>query len=91
MARGRYQDPRRRTFAGHERSPSRRVRARRTPDRAPKDAPEPTESWTKAQLDRALSMHFTGQRSDREIASRLGLREQTVAKMIAAGYAARAR
>jgi hypothetical protein len=91
MAGGRYQDPRRRTFAGHEPSRSRRERARQPADRGRKDAPEPDESWTQAQLDRALSMHFTGRKSDREIARRLGLRERTVARMIAAGYAARAR
>jgi hypothetical protein len=88
MAAGRYQDARRRTFAGHERSPSRRTRPRRTPARAPEETREPTESWTRAQLDRALSMHFTGQLPDWEIAKRLGLKEQTIAKMIATAYAA---
>ena len=91
MAAGRYQDARRRTFAGHERSPSRRAPAERSQDQTPKRAPEATESWTDAQLERALSMHFTGRKSDREIAERLGLRERTVAKMIAAGYSTRTR
>jgi hypothetical protein len=88
MAGGTYQDPRRRTFAGHGRSSPRGVHAPGTPDRAAKEAPDPTETWTEAQLDRALSMHFTGRKSDREIAERLGLRERTVARMIAAGYSA---
>jgi DNA-binding CsgD family transcriptional regulator len=36
-------------------------------------------------------MHFTGRKSDREIAERLGLRERTVSRMIAAGYSTRTR
>jgi hypothetical protein len=91
MAAGRYQDARRRTFAGHGRSSTRRASAGQSKDRAPKRVPEPDETWTQAQLERALSMHFTGRKSDREIAQRLGLRERTVSKMIAAGYAARTR
>src|SRR5262249_15278364 len=87
MAGGAYHDARRRTFAGHTPSASRSPRARPTPDRAPTRVPEATESWTDAQLERALSMHFTGRKPDREIAERLGLRERTVAKMIAKGYA----
>jgi hypothetical protein len=89
MAAGRYQDARRRTFAGHGGSPPRPPRARQTSDRAAKHASEVTESWTDAQLERALSMHFTGRKSDREIAERLGLRERTVSRMIAAGYSTR--
>jgi DNA-binding CsgD family transcriptional regulator len=91
MAAGRYQDARRRTFAGHERPTARAAPTGRSQDGAPKRAPEPDETWTDAQLERALSMHFTGRKSDREIAERLGLRERTVSRMIAAGYSARTR
>jgi len=89
MAAGRYQDARRRTFAGQVRSPSRPSRAQPVPGRGSKAAREPDEAWTDAQLERALSLHFTGRKSDREIADRLGLNERTVARMIAAGYATR--
>jgi hypothetical protein len=87
MAEGKYQDPRRRTFASQVRSPSHAAPARPAADRGRKAASEPDEAWADAQLERALSMHFTGRKSDREIADRLGLRERTVAKMIAAAYA----
>ena len=91
MAGGAYHDARRRTFAGHVVSPSRRPHIRQTPEQAPERDAQATESWTDAQLERALSMHFTGRKSDREIAERLGLRERTVSKMIATGYSARTR
>jgi hypothetical protein len=86
MATGTYRDPRRATFAAHERSPSRgAVAAAPEPERTP--AAAPSESWSKDQQDRALSMHVTGRKSHAEIARRLGLSERAVAKILSAAYA----
>jgi hypothetical protein len=42
------------------------------------------ESWTEAQQNLALALHVTGRKTLNEIAERLSLRTDTVAKMIVA-------
>jgi sigma-70-like protein len=87
MAGGKYHDPRRGLFGGYERSPSRRGSTRPASKPAPAAAAKPAASWTKDQQDRALSLHVTGRKSNREIAERLGVDEATVARMLSAAYA----
>ena len=45
---------------------------------------QPAESWTEAQQNLALALHMTGKKTLEEIAERLKLRPDTVAKMIVA-------
>jgi hypothetical protein len=85
MARGRYQDARRASSI----SPARRPRrggtrtSSSTPD-APRRGQQPAESWTDAQQNLALGLHITGRKSLEEISARIGLRPDTVARMIVA-------
>jgi hypothetical protein len=87
MASGRYHDPRRGSFGGFERSRSRPAAGHRLSKQAGTDTSGETESWTKDQQDRALSLHVTGRKSQGEIARRLGVSERMVAKMLSAAYA----
>jgi hypothetical protein len=85
MAGGRYQDPRRASPI----SPAQPLSPRRTHKPAtPGGVLHPTErgaeSWTEAQQNLALALHVTGRKTLDEIAERLGLRPNTVAKMIVA-------
>ena len=87
MAGGKYQDPRRGSYGGYGRSaprPGPRLRTSKHPVTGTKRG---TESWSKDQQDRALAMHVTGRKPHSEIARRLGLREDTVARMLSAAYA----
>jgi hypothetical protein len=88
MARGKYQDPRRGLFGGYQGSHPRQASPREAPRRAATDTPRASESWTKEQQDQAFALHITARKSQSEIARRLGLPEQTVAKMLSAAYAA---
>ena len=45
---------------------------------------QPVESWTESQQNLALALHITGRKPLNAIAERLGLRPDTVAKMIVA-------
>ena len=86
MAGGRYQDPRRATFISHTQP---RPRGRGSPKAPPpagvtRGSEQPVESWTEAQQNLALALHITGRKTLDEIADRLRLRPDTVAKMIVA-------
>jgi hypothetical protein len=86
MASGRYQDARRvssvsqarpRGLKGVAREAGSAGTWRRRPE-------QPAESWTESQQNLALALHITGRKTLNEIAERLGLRPDTVAKMIVA-------
>jgi hypothetical protein len=86
MASGRYQDARRVSSM----SPA-KPRPTRHPTHEAATAggvwrpPEqPAESWTESQQNLALALHITGRKTLHEIAERLSLRPDTVAKMIVA-------
>jgi hypothetical protein len=86
MASGRFQDARRVSSI----SPARpRPRMEGTPKAAasaemPRRSEQPSESWTKSQQNLALALHITGRKTLHEIAERLGLRPDTVVRMIVA-------
>jgi hypothetical protein len=84
MASGRYQDARRVSsvsparpggLAGVARKAGSAATWRRRPE-------QPAESWTGSQQNLALALHITGRKTLNEIAERLSLRPDTVAKMI---------
>jgi hypothetical protein len=82
MASGRYLDSRRNSSA----SPA-RPRRERAQKPAPTGEPrlrsqQPDEQWTESQQNLALALHVTGRKSLHEIAARIGLRPDTVARMI---------
>ena len=86
MAGGRYQDARRASPISPAKSPSPRRGTRRasTPGGVLHGSEQPAESWTQDQQNLALALHITGRKSLEDIAERLGLRPDTVAKMIVA-------
>lgn len=86
MAAGRYRDARRDPSIAAAR-PRRGAETR--PAASPPDAPgrrreQPAESWTQSQQNLALALHITGRKSLEEISARIGLRSDTVARMIVA-------
>jgi hypothetical protein len=86
MAGGRYQDARRASSIADVRL---RPRATRTHGASTTAgvlhrSERPAESWTEAEQILALALHITGRKTLEEIAERLGLRPDTVAKMIVA-------
>jgi hypothetical protein len=83
MARGRYQDARRASSISpaQRRSPKRRTH-KVDPAGSRRRSEQPAESWTEAQQNIALALHVTGRKTLEEIAERLELRPDTVAKMI---------
>ena len=87
MAGGRYQDPRRAISISHARP---RPRGRGSQKAATPagvmihGSEQPAESWTEPQQNLALALHMTGKKTLEEIAERLKLRPDTVAKMIVA-------
>jgi hypothetical protein len=86
MAGGRYLDARRASSIAPTppRSHPRSFHPAATPmERRPHSEP-PAESWTEPQLNLALALHMTGQKTLEEIAERLKLRPDTVAAMIVA-------
>ena len=86
MASGRYQDARRASSMSHARPRPRRERTNRAgaDTAAVRLSEQPEESWTPSQQNLALALHVTGRKTLNEIAERLGLRPDTVAKMIVA-------
>jgi hypothetical protein len=86
MAGGRYQDARRASPISPAKPPSPRRGTRRagTPGGVLHGSEQPAESWTQDQQNLALALHITGRKSLDEIADRLGLRPDTVARMIVA-------
>jgi hypothetical protein len=86
MAGGRYQDARRVSSisSAQPRPRSGRTHDAATPDGVRRRSEQPAESWTEAQQNLALALHITGRKTLDEIAERLGLRTDTVAKMIVA-------
>lgn len=87
MAGGRYQDPRRATSISHARPrPHGRgsQKAAAMPAGVIQGSEQPAESWTEAQRNLALALHMTGKKTLEEIAERLKLRPDTVAKTIEA-------
>jgi cell pole-organizing protein PopZ len=86
MAGGRYQDARRASPISPAKPPSprRRVHKAATPGGVLHPSERRAESWTEAQQNLALALHVTGRKTLDEIAERLKLRPNTVAKMIVA-------
>jgi hypothetical protein len=85
MAGGRYQDPRRTSSVSHAPRPRRSPPRRVAPGAGASSRSErTTESWTQAEQNLALALHITGKKTLDQIAERLKLRPDTVAKMIAA-------
>jgi hypothetical protein len=84
MASGRYQDARRVSSISQARPRGPKEMAREAGSAATwRRRPEqPAESWTESQQNLALALHITGRKTLNEIAERLGLRPDTVAKMI---------
>lgn len=84
MASGRYQDARRASSISQARPRPRREGANRAAaDKAAlRHSERPEESWTRSQQNLALALHVTGRKTLNEIAERLGLRPDTVARMI---------
>ena len=84
MARGRYQDARRASSISTRPPRPRRGRAHKTaaPAGSRRRSEQPAESWTEAQQNLALALHVTGRKTLEEIAERLELRPDTLAKMI---------
>jgi hypothetical protein len=86
MASGRYQDARRVSSISQARPRGPKGIApepgsARRGDGRPE---QPAESWTESQQHLALALHITGRKTLNEIAERLGMRPDTVAKMIVA-------
>lgn len=84
MASGRYQDARRISpISPQKHRPhgegTRKAASARSEPRRPERSPE---KWTRSQQNLALALHVTGRKSLDEIADRLGLRPDTVARMI---------
>lgn len=86
MASGRYQDARRASSISQARHRPRRERTNKaTADEGGRRRSEqPEESWTRSQQNLALALHVTGRKTLNEIAERLSLRPDTVARMIVA-------
>jgi cell pole-organizing protein PopZ len=86
MAGGRYQDARRASpiSPAQPRSPRRRTEKPGTPGGVLHRSERAAESWTEAQQNLALALHITGRKTLDEIAERLSVRPDTVAKMIVA-------
>ncbi len=89
MAGGRYQDSRRPSSISHGRlrRAGTRTRQAAAPSGVPSRAERPAESWTESQQNLALALHITGKKTLNEIAGRLDLRPDTVARMITAAKA----
>ena len=90
MASGRYQDARRVSSISRAQPRPRRERATKaavaTGVRGRSEQPE--ESWIRSQQNLALALHVTGRKTLNEIAERLSLRPDTVARMIVAAKSA---
>jgi hypothetical protein len=86
MAGGRFQDPRRASSISHVPPRQRRKGTRKAAAHAweSQRSEQPAESWTEAQQNLALALHITGRKTLDQIADRLGLRPNTIAKMIVA-------
>jgi hypothetical protein len=85
MAGGRYQDARRRSSISDPPRPRRTgTHTVATPAGTAHRSDQPEESWTQAQQNLALALHMTGKKTLEEIAERLNLRRDTVARMIVA-------
>jgi hypothetical protein len=86
MAGGRYQDARRASSIADARPWSRATPTHRaaTPAGVLHRPEQQAESWTEAEQNLALALHITGRKTLDEIAERLSLRPDTVAKMIVA-------
>jgi hypothetical protein len=86
MAAGRYRDARRDPSIAAARPPRRGAGTRTSASRpdAPRRREQPAESWTESQQNLALALHITGRKSLEEISARIGLRHDTVARMIVA-------
>ena len=86
MASGRYQDARRATSISHAQSRPRGRGSQKaaTPAGAIHGSEQAAESWTEAEQNLALALHITGRKTLDEIADRLSLRPDTVARMIVA-------
>lgn len=85
MASGRYQDARRASSISHARPRPRKERTNRAvAEKAVRHSEQPEESWTRSQQNLALALHVTGRKTLNEIAERLVLRPDTVARMIVA-------
>ena len=86
MAGGRYQDARRASpiSPAQPASPGRGARRAGMPGGVLHRSEQAAESWTQDQQNLALALHITGRKSLDEIAERLGLRPDTIAKMIVA-------
>lgn len=90
MASGRYQDARRASSISRARPRRPRERTLETATSAAvlRRPQQPVESWTESQQNLALALHITGRKSLHEIAERLSLRPDTIAKMIVAANTA---
>jgi hypothetical protein len=86
MAGGRYQDSRRTSSISHASARPARSRTHRadTPAGQQGRSEQPAEPWTRSQQNLALALHVTGRKTLDEIAKRLRLRPDTVARMIVA-------
>jgi cell pole-organizing protein PopZ len=86
MAGGRYQDARRASSIADVRPRPRATRTRgaSTPAGVLHRSEQQAEAWTEAEQNLALALHITGRKTLDEISERLGLRPETVAKMIVA-------
>jgi len=86
MAGGRYQDARRTSpiSPAKPRPPRKGAHAAATPGGRLHRSGKPPESWTEPQQNLALALHMTGKKTLEEIAVRLKLRPDTVAKIIVA-------
>jgi hypothetical protein len=82
MASGRYRDARRVSSISQARPRGLKGVAREAGSAATWRPEQPAESWTESQQNLALALHITGRKPLNEIAERLGLRPDTVAKMI---------
>jgi hypothetical protein len=84
MAGGRYQDARRASPISPAQPTSPRARTQRagTTGGVLDRSEQPAESWTEAQQNLALALHITGRKTLDEITERLGLRPDTIARMI---------
>jgi hypothetical protein len=85
MASGRFQDARRTSIMSRGRRRRRTARTHETVTPVVvRHTEQPAESWTRSQQDLAFALHVTGRKPLHEIAERVGLRQDTVAEMIAA-------
>jgi hypothetical protein len=85
MAGGRYLDARRApSISPAQPRPHRRGTHPASPAERRPGSEQPAETWTEPQQNLALALHMTGKKTLEEIAERLELRPDTVARMIVA-------